>query len=305
VTTASPAAEWRRRSERGSLPLLRLMAWLSLRFGRRSSRVLVRLIAAYFLAFGGAARRASRDFLERSLGRKPTLAEQYRLFFAFAASLHDRVYFLKDRFALFDCDVRGAELFDANGGAKGVLLMGAHLGSFEVLRACGRHISQRRVAMAMYEENARRINSVLAAIDPSATQDIVALGHAESMLHLARRLDEGAIVGVLADRTLGDEPVTMIDFLGRPAPFPTGPMRMAAALRQRVFFMAGLYRGGNRYDIRFEPLADFSSPQELSRDERQKRVAEAVVAYARCLERYAREAPDNWFNFHDFWSRTA
>jgi predicted LPLAT superfamily acyltransferase len=305
MSTASPPAEWRRRPERGSLPLLRLMAWVSLRIGRRSSRVLVRVIAAYFLAFGGRARRASREFLERSLGRKPTLAEQYRLFFAFAASLHDRVYLLKDRFELFDCDVQGTGLFDADGGAKGVLLMGAHLGSFEVLRACGRHISHRRVAMAMYEENARRINSVLAAIDPSATQDIVALGRAQSMLELARRLDEGAIVGVLADRTLGDEPVAMIDFLGRPAPFPTGPMRMAAALRQRVFFMAGIYRGGNRYEIRFEPLADFSAPGELSRDERQGRVEEAVVAYARCLERYARAAPDNWFNFYDFWSRPA
>ena len=63
--------------------------------------------------------------------------------------------------------------------------------------------------------------------------------------------------------------------------------------------------GGNRYEIRFEPLADFSSPGELSREERQRRVQEAVIAYARCLERYAREAPDNWFNFHDFWSRPA
>ena len=261
MSTASPPAEWRRRSERGSLPLLRLMTWLSLRFGRPFSRVLLRMIAGYFLAFGGAARRASREFLERSLGREPTLAEQYRLFFAFAATMHDRVYLLKDRFDLFDIDVKGAELFDADGGTKGVLLMGAHLGSFEVLRACGRHMTGRRVAVAMYEENARRINSVLAAIDPSAMQDIVALGRAQSMLELARRLDEGVIVGVLADRMLGDEPVSMIPFLGRPAPFPTGPMRMAAALRHRVIFMAGLYRGENRYEIRFEWLADFSLPK--------------------------------------------
>jgi predicted LPLAT superfamily acyltransferase len=300
-TASQPSAQWTRRSERGSLPLIRFMAWASLRFGRRASRVLLRVIAAYFLAFGGAARRAAREFLGRSLGRTPTLADQYRLFFAFAASLHDRVYLLKDRFDLFDIEVRGAELPDANGA----LLMGAHLGSFEVLRALGRHRGQRRVVMAMYEDNARRINSVLAAIDPRAMQDIVALGRAPSMINLAQRIEEGALIGVLADRTLGDEPVAMIDFLGRPAPFPTGPMRMAAALRQRVIFMAGLYRGGNRYEIHFEPLADFSGLEGLSRAQREQRVEEAVVAYARRLERYAREAPDNWFNFHDFWDRAA
>ena len=85
------------------------------------------------------------------------------------------------------------------------------------------------------------------------------------------------------------------------APFPTGPMRMAAALRTRVFFMAGLYRGGNRYEVRFEPLADFTALEGLARAERDKLVNDAVVRYARCLERHCRMAPDNFFNFHPFW----
>jgi predicted LPLAT superfamily acyltransferase len=155
--------------------------------------------------------------------------------------------------------------------------------------------------MAMYAENARKINSVLAAIDPAAVQDIVALGRVQSMLELSARLDEGAVVGVLADRTFGDEPVMQVPFLGHPAPFPTGPMRMAAALRQRVVFMSGVYRGGNRYEIRFEPLADFSDAESLSRGLRELRVRDALAAYAHCLERLARDAPDNWFNFHEFW----
>jgi predicted LPLAT superfamily acyltransferase len=301
VNAQSPSAQWRRREERGNVPLIRFMVWASLTFGRKASRVLLGLVAAYFLAFAGAARRDSRAFLARALGHAPTLAQQYRLVFAFAATLHDRIYFVKDRFDLFAIEVRGTQLFDA----QGALLMGAHLGSFEVLRACGRHLGQRSVAMAMFEGNARRINSILGAIDPAAMQDIVTLGRAQSMLDLAQRLDDGALVGVLADRTLGDEPTALIDFLGKPAPFPTGPMRMAAALRQRVIFMAGLYRGGNRYDIRFEPLADFSDLEGLTRADRDRRVHEAVVAYARCLERYARETPDNWFNFHDFWGRAA
>ena len=104
------------------------------------------------------------------------------------------------------------------------------------------------------------------------------------------------------DRSLGEESTISIPFLGSPARFPTGPMRMAATLRQRVFFMAAIYRGGNRYEIRFEPLADFTSLEGASRAERGERVRDATVAYAARLERFAREAPDNWFNFHDFWT---
>ena len=297
---APPVASsgWTRSSERGSLSLIRFMAWLSLAAGRGPARVLLRVIAAYFLVTGGAARRACGAFLARALGRKPTLRERYRLFFSFASTVHDRIFFLKDRFDLFEIEIRGAELF----GPEGALLMGAHLGSFEALRACGR-LRQRRVAMAMYEENARKVNGVLAAIAPEALQDIVSLGRVQSMIELGGRLEEGMLVGVLADRTLGDEPVLKVPFLGEPAPFPTGPMRMAAALRRPVMFMSGLYLGGNRYRIEFERLADFTSLDGLTRAERDAKVEAAVRAFAARLERAARENPSNWFNFFDFWGR--
>ena len=297
--STSPASEWARRSERGSLPLLRFMVWLSLTAGRGPTRVLLRLIVAYFLAFGGAARRATREYLQRCLGRPASLAEQYRLFFSFAATVHDRIYFLKDRFDLFDIRVEGGDLF----GDTGAVLMGAHLGSFEAMRSCGRSIAHRKVAVAMYEDNARKIHAVLAAIAPETMQDIVALGRLDSMLELGERLDAGVLVGVLADRTFGDEAVLMVPFLGEEAPFPTGPMRMAAALRQRVYFMAGLYLGGNRYEVHFEPLADFTTLDAGDRAARDRAVEAAVRAYAARLEGYARRAPYNWFNFHDFWGK--
>jgi predicted LPLAT superfamily acyltransferase len=293
--------EWTRRPERGSPAIVRFMASLSVAIGRGPSRLLLRFITLYFFATGGTARRNVRAFLVRALGRAPTFAEQFRVFFTFAASIHDRIYFLRGRFDLFRIETRGADLF----GPGGTLMMGGHLGSFEVLRACGRQIGQRRVVMAMHGEQAQRLNAVLGEISPDARRDIVPLGRPQSMLDLAARLDEGAVVGILADRTPGDEPTIRVPFLGKDADFPTGPMRIAAALRRPVFFMAGLYRGGNRYDIRFEPLADFSGADNMSRAERDAAVREAVIAYARALERYAREAPDNWFNFHDFWATPA
>ncbi len=291
-----PAAEWRRRSERGSLWLIRLVAWLSLKAGRAPSRLLLYPIVAYYLAAAGEARRASREYLTRCLGRPAKLREVYGHLFAFASTLHDRVFFLRDRFDLFELQVEGTEVV----GEGGALLMGSHVGSFEVIRACALRAG-RRVAMAMYEENARKVQEVLASVNPAFGQDIVALGRIGSMLALRERLEEGALVGVLADRSLGDDPAIELSFLGAPAAFPTGPMRMAAALRQRVILMTGLYLGGNRYAIRFESLADFSALEAVTRTERDARIREAVERYAARLEHHCREAPYNFFNFYPFW----
>jgi predicted LPLAT superfamily acyltransferase len=180
--------------------------------------------------------------------------------------------------------------------------MGSHLGSFEAIRACGRSRTRRPVVMAMVEEHARKLNAVLAAVNPNALDGIVGLGRLESMLKLREHLDHGAMVGVLADRTPGNEPVLAVPFLGEAAPFPTGPMRMAAILRCPVFFMTGLYAGANRYDIHFEKIADFSGAEAAPRGARTRLVAEALARYAGRLEHYARLSPFNWFNFYDVWS---
>jgi predicted LPLAT superfamily acyltransferase len=73
---------------------------------------------------------------------------------------------------------------------------------------------------------------------------------------------------------------------------------MAAMLQRPVFFMTGLYLGGNRYRIHFEPLADFS---DTPRSERAAAMQAAQQRYAERLSHYCRLAPYNWFNFFDFW----
>jgi predicted LPLAT superfamily acyltransferase len=107
---------------------------------------------------------------------------------------------------------------------------------------------------------------------------------------------------MLADRTIGEAPAQQVSFLGVPALFPSGPMRAAAALRRPVFFMAGLYRGANRYRVVFREIADFS---HLPRAGREAQVQEAIRRYVALLEECCREDPYNWFNFYDFWHEAA
>nr|UXE44224.1 hypothetical protein Hi04_10k_c1511_00013 [uncultured bacterium] len=299
AAAAPKSAEWIGNRERGSLALLRFMAFLSMRLGRKLSRAPLYCIAAYFFLFAPRARRESRRYLRRALGREPRAADRFRHILYFATTIHDRVYLINERYDAFRITIEGEALMreQADRGA-GAFLMGAHMGSFEVIGSIGRRERGLQVSMAMYEDNARKINSILGAINPNVKPDVIALGHLDAMLRVAERLDRGAFVGLLGDRTLGDEPVHAVRILGGRATLPTGPMRAAAILRRSVVFMVGLYRGGNHYHVVFEPVADFSANSLKNRDDA---VRAAVERYAGLLDKYCRSDPYNWFNFFDFW----
>lgn len=299
------AAAWAAERERSSAWVLRLMSWIAVRCGRTVARGVLHPITAYFLLFAPAARRASARYLARVHGRPARWRELYAHVFCFAATILDRVYFLRRQTGWLQLTVRGAEATDAVlADGRGAFLVGAHIGSFEALRAAAQERPDLRITMVMYPDNARKINAALAAIAPDAVPDIIALGRPDSMLQIRDRLAEGALVGMLADRTLHAEssrgqPVRL-PFLGHEAVFSDGPFRLADLLRQRIVFMVGLYLGGPRYELRFEPLADFSA-RPANAAEREARIRAALADYVRRLESLCREQPSNWFNFHDFW----
>ena len=281
------------------------MAWIALACGRRVARWLLHPITLYFLCFGPSARRHSARYLGRALGRPAGWRDRYRHLHAFAATVLDRVYFARGQMQHFDLRVSGGPLVDTTlDEGRGAVLLGAHLGSFEALHASGQSQHGRRVAMAMYPDNARLMHGLLRAIAPAFQLDIIAIGRSGSALAIRDWLDGGGLVGLLGDRYLpSDRPQAAaleLPFLGRPARFADGPLRLALLLRRRVIFMVGLYRGGKRYDVCFEPLADFRQPM-ADPAERERCVQAALAAYVARLEALCREAPYNWFNFHDFW----
>jgi len=306
---ASAAAHWSLQRERSNLPALRVMAWIALHLGRRIARLVLLPITAYFLVFAPAARRHSRRYLARALGRRPRLADGWRHVHAFASVVLDRLYFVRGALHEFELEVHGGELVGATlAEGHGAFLLGAHLGSFEALQALGASRPHLRVAMVMYPDNAQRIQSLLRSVAPAAPLTVIAIGRAGSTLAIRDWLDSGGLVGLLGDRLAPTDAArdagVRRPFLGVPARWPDGPLRLAQLLRRRVVFMVGLYRGGRRYELRFEELADFRRrPEDPA--QRERALQQALDAYVARLEALVREAPYNWFNFHDFWGEEA
>jgi len=290
---------WLEQRERGSLAALRAMTWVARSLGDSAARALLAPICLYFLAFAPKARAASREFLCRALGRRAALGDVYRHFHTFASTLLDRVALLSGNHADFDVRLHGAGALEAALAARrGCLLLGSHLGSFEVLRVLGEARRGVVVNLVMHEANARLASQWSRALAPELQARIIAPGQPDTLLRVRECLERGEVVAMLGDRVLHGRRSIACDFLAGRARFPAGPLLAAALLGAPVVTFFCLYRAPRRYDVHFALLAERLPAERPARD---AAVASALQAFAAQLEAHARAAPRNWFNFYDFW----
>ncbi len=297
---AASGARWVRRRERGSLFLMRLIAWIALGLGRPVARILLYPICAYFVVFDPRGSRASRAYLVRALGRPPGLGDVFRHYYCFASTLLDRVFLLSGRHSVFAFSVRDPDRVDVSERrGRACLLLGAHLGSFEAIRVFGARQRGLKINILMYEENARKVNRVLGALGRGdAPLPVIPIGGVDALLRAQTCVERGEMVAMLGDRAAMSDKVVRVPFLGAPAQFPAGPVLLAAMLKLPVVLFFGIHEGGNRYALHFERFAD---EIVLGRATRQADLERWVARYAARLEHHCRLAPYNWFNFYDFW----
>jgi predicted LPLAT superfamily acyltransferase len=297
---AAPGRDWASQRERGSKALLRLMVWITLTLGWRAGTALLFPITGYFFVASPAARAASRDYLARVLDRPASGRDVLRHMFTFACVILDRVFLLSGRLRGFAIDVRGLEALTAIlGRGQGCVLLGAHVGSFDVLRAVGRDAPV-AVRPLMYREHWGAMTPLLEALDPELASAIIEIGRPDTMLRVQESVARGEIVGILADRAPAERRLVAARLLGATAHFPAGPFVVAGLLGAPVVVFHGVRTGPRRYQVRFEPFAD---RLVLKRATRQQDLENAVAKYAASLETVCRAHPFNWFNFYPFWEK--
>jgi len=286
---------WLAQRERGTLGAMRLIAWITRRFGYGAGRALLHPICLYFVVFSSHARRASNDYLRRVLGRPARWTDVYRHYHTFASTILDRVLLLTGRIGDFDLRINGSDVVaEALAESRGLLLLGAHVGSFELCRIAGADRAGLVVNVVMHEGNADKITTWMRETSPERAPNVIAPGRPETMLKIRDALARGEIVAMLGDRPIGRTATQRVRFLDAPAEVPTGPLRLALALDVPVVLFFGLYRAPRCYDLFFERM-----PTGVG--DSHQRLAALVDAYVGRVEAHTLSAPYNWFNFYDFW----
>jgi predicted LPLAT superfamily acyltransferase len=307
---------WSRLAERGSVLGLKTVFACYRLLGARAARWLLYPITAYFLLTGHKARTASLDFLRRVHRLKgiaaPGWRDSFRHMLAFGQSGLDKLAAWSGQLESREVDFpKRSELLDLIASGRGALLIGAHLGNLEMMRALATNERQATVNAVVYTEHAQRFNDMLKQANAEFGVNLIQVSHlgADTAILLKEKIDCGELVVIVGDRTPPTEKtsrrVSRVSFLGEPAPFAHGPFILASLLECPVYLVFSLReeQGGQPgYRIHLERFAERI---DLPRRERPARLEDYVQRYAQRLEHHCLRAPDQWFNFYDFWQTSA
>lgn len=286
---------WTEKAERGSVWLIRLIAWLARTCGRSFCRILLYPITFYFVLTDRTARRASQEFQQAVLGRPVGWGGVFRHLLTFATTLLDRVYLAAGDFQRFEVEIVGLSVVDRLlQDGKGCVLLGSHLGSFDLMMLAQRAMDGRPISVLMRVDPRARVRRIAGVTDQGPS--VIQTGRPDTYLRAHEALQRGEIVCLLADRVDGAAPALAARFLERVASFPVAPHVLAARSEAPVVMCFGLHQGGNRYRIEFVEFGPPAAP-----DSRGSALQPAVDRYAAVLESFARRYPLNWFNFYPFW----
>jgi len=289
---------WSEKRERSNPATLQLICWIALHTSRFIARLFLYPITFYFYFTSPQVRVASRNYLRRISGLNGSALQVAKHIFYFSATILDRVYFLTDQFHRFDIKINGLEHIEAQqASGKGCILLGAHLGSFELLRALAVH-NKMPFKILMYQDHNAMITKVFNSLNPDVASSVINLADASAMLKMNESLAGGDMVGMLGDRYIDSDKRINCHLLNDNVDFPAGPMTLATITNVPVIFFCGVYCGKNKYEIYIEKLTDAA---QLSRRERADYVTKSTQLYVDRIEFYLKKHPYNWFNFYDFW----
>lgn len=171
-----------------------------------------------------------------------------------------------------------------------VVSLTAHIGNWDMAGRLLASESARRTHVVVAEEESLALERWVRRNGDGVR--FVTRSHPTVSLTLLAALRRGEAVAMQGDRALGNRGDVRIPFFGRPAPFPSGPFRLAAAARVPVIPAFCTLGPDRRYTVTVRaPLVIRPGSEE-----------DALRVWVADLEGLVRERPTQWFNFFDIWN---
>jgi predicted LPLAT superfamily acyltransferase len=301
------SAHWSQLKEGGSVFGMRLLLLVHRVGGPLAFRILLFPVICYYVLFRRQSYRASHRYLARlhefnGAIPAPRFWHVFAHFWNFGISMLDKLNVWSGGLTLADVVLHDQQLIEellrAN---KGAVILMSHLGNFEICQALSESMPHFKLTVLHHTRHAAKFNSLLnrhkkpSSITLHQVTDID-MGVA---MQLGEKVAAGEFLALSADRVAIDNPdsAVTVDFLGYPAPFPSGPFVLSLALQAPIITLFCIKEGG-RYHIYFETLWRGGG---VRRTERKELLTELIRQYAVRLEYYCRKAPLQWYNFYAFW----
>ncbi len=192
----------------------------------------------------------------------------------------------------------GAEHLESERAAgRGVILLTAHLGNWELggLFLARLDLPLTVVYVRDEFEVAERFRSLLRQRVQVQEIAINPAGGLAS-LPVLRSLAEGRVVAMQGDRDFNDRGV-VVDFCGAPACFPDGPFHLARMTGASLVPAFVVYGSGHRFEI------EIGAPIRVPKSQdREAEVRKALNRWVSVLEDAVHRWPTQWYTFFDPWA---
>lgn len=243
---------------------------------------------------------ATMAFHRRMFGPRNTLGRRWLVikhFFSFGRAIIDRTAILAGMTKRFSFTFDGEQhLRDAVTGGKGVLLLTAHIGNWEV---AGQLLSRIDVPVNVtgFDNEDPAVRALLNKISKQKFKLIPLSGAPTDVIELVAALRRGELVCMLGDRAYGG-PTARVPFFGEAASFPVGPYVLAAIAGAPLVQVFSLREPGGHYHFFGFPAVP---PHHPPRHERDAHLRNCAAQFAANLESIVKRDPLQWYNFFPFW----
>ena len=302
ATEASSTKHWSGTGKmRGGATGLRIFMTALRLIGLRLTYVLSVPVAVFF-SFVSPDVRATMQYHLRVFCTVALLGRRwlvFRHFFSFGRAIIDRTAILAGMTKRFTFAFDGEKhLREAVAGGKGVLLLTAHVGNWEV---AGQLLSRIDVPVNVtgFDNENPEVRALLNKFSKQKFKLIPLSGAPTDVIELVAALRRGELVAMLGDRAYGG-PTARVKFFGEDASFPVGPYVLASLAGAPLVQVFSLREPGGHYHFFGFPAIP---PHHPPRHERDAYLRSCAAQFAGNLESIVKRDPLQWYNFFPFWDQ--
>ena len=267
--------------------------------GLRFSYFLLSFVVIYFLATSGKAFKAIFQFYNRVMkySRFKAFFSIYLNYYMFGQILLDKIAMLAGFQQKFTFDFEGEEyLRQMNDGG---LLVSAHVGNWEIAGQLLNRL-EKKINILLFDAEHQQIKGYLSDVLSARNVNFIVIRDDFShLLQIKQALANKEIIAMHGDRFIEGNKTVILDFMGKPAAFPIGPVNMAAKFNIPVSFVFAVKERSTHYHFYATPLTKVVFTTNLKK--REENFREALSLYSEKFEEILRKYPLQWFNYYDFW----
>ncbi len=289
--------QWKGKSRGGSLGYLSFI--LTIKYlGVGAAYALLTVVAPYFVLFAPKATASIWRYNRRILGygwlrsAAMIVAHYYR----FGQTLIDKLAIVNGMGDRYRYEFENYEEFlSVLNAPSGVVMIGAHVGSWEVGSPFFDKYGK-KINIVLFDGEYRNIKKV-AGQEDAKNYKVIPVGEdaLQCVIEIKNAIDRGEYVCFQGDRYLNDKATLRHRFLGHEATFPAGPFLIASRLSVPVVFYFATKERRRHYKFHFVIA------RPTTRNSVAKREEQLLNQYVETLEQIVKQHPRQWFNFYDFW----